>query len=86
MAEQLKMITEASYVVKGFLPHNRAAYLKGINVDIWRMVYDRMDAFEQTPTIHKIKSHVAPKEIVVFHRTNKDMAKWVTSNEGRSGS
>ena len=45
------------------------------------MIYDRMNVFEQKPTIHQIKSHVTPKEIVGLYRTYKDIVKSVISNE-----
>ena len=52
----LKIITDALYVVKGFLPYNRAAYMKGTNADIWKEIYDQMDRMAVKPTIHNKKA------------------------------
>ena len=70
----LKIVTDALYVVKGFLPHNRGAYKRGTNADIWCEIYDRMDRMEIRPTIHKVKSHLTVEELIVCHETNKDIA------------
>ena len=45
-------------VVKGFLKHNKATYMKGANADIWTEVFDLMDGMRIKPTIHKVKSHL----------------------------
>ena len=44
-----------------------------------------MDRMVTKPTVHKIKSHMTAAEMVVFSRTNPDIAKWVISNEAADG-
>ena len=77
----LKIISDASYVCRGFDDHNRAKYMKGPNADIWGRIYSRMDELRIKPTLHKVKSHITIEEIMVCCERNKDIDKRVISNE-----
>ena len=72
-------------MVKGFLPHNRVAYKKGTNADIWCEIYDLIDAMRVWPTIHKVKSHLTTEELIVCHQHNSDIDRWAISNEAADG-
>ena len=79
--DTLKIVTDASYVIKGFYEHNRDKYMKGSNADIWEKIYKRMDELEIKPTLHKIKSHITVAEAAKGSETNGDIDKWMISNE-----
>ena len=81
----LKIITDALYVVKGFLKHNKAAYMKGANSDIWTDIFERMEGMRIKPTVHKVKSHLTKEEILIFARTNPDIVRWAINNEAADG-
>ena len=81
----IKIVTDALYVVKGFIPYNRAAYKRGTNGDIWCEIYDIMDKMSIWPTIHKVKSHLTVEELIAFYRSNDDIARWAISNEAADG-
>ena len=68
--KEMKIITEAMYVIKGFKKQNRKACAEGENGDIWREVYVEMDRITVKPTIHKIKSHMTVIEAAGLLITN----------------
>ena len=55
--------------------------MKGPNADIWGRIYSRMDELRVKPTVHKIKSHITVAEAAKGSETNRDIDKWIISNE-----
>ena len=78
---EMKIITDAMYVIKGFKDQNRKAYQEGRNGDIWREVYAQIDSLKTKPTIHKVKSHMTVPEVMSLMLSNPDAAKWLICNE-----
>ena len=79
--KEIRIITDAMYVIKGFNDQNRKTYQEGRNGDIWREVYDQYDRLEVKPTVHKVKSHMTVPEVMSLMLTNPEATKWLICNE-----
>ena len=79
--KEIKIITDAMYVIKDFKDQNRKTYQEGRNGDIWREVYEQFDRLDVKPTIHKVKSHMTVPEVMNLMLSNPDATKWLICNE-----
>ena len=79
--KHLTIVTDARWLVQGFLHHKWPTYVKGSNWDIWKSIYGSEAKMRVKPRVERIKSHVTVEEVRTMSRRNRESPNWLYVNK-----